>query len=189
LPILVQTKLFTDPQFVELTQRSLFLFQSQFPLIYARVKQLKGETSKAILDYVSFRLLEGAMLMDKKNPMPRDVQQALDIYATYFLALCHLDRDDPKQATLFFEMTLRLLPDPGSGRPYYNMLRWGAQSNLGRLEEDKGHVSRALAFYTERKPTYQFHGDHVRARALMWDDPTGAEPAGLPPAPPADAGR
>jgi hypothetical protein len=189
LPLLVQTKLFHDAQFVELTKRSLFLFQSQFPLIYARIKQLRGETKEAIREYVDLRLLENATLMDKKTPMPRDVQEALDVHATYYLALAFLERDDPKQAARFFEMTLGLLPEYGPGRPYYNMLRWGAQSNLGRLAEAEGHVSRAVAYYTERKPTYQAHGDHARARALIWQDPTGAEPAALPPAPPADAGR
>ena len=142
LPILVQTKLFTDAQFVELTQRSLFLFQAQFPLIYARIKQLRGETKEAIQEYVDLRLLESATLMDKKTPMPRDVQEALDIYATYYLALAFLERDDSKQAALFFERTLALLPEYGPGRPYYNMLRWGAQSNLARLEEAEGHASR-----------------------------------------------
>jgi hypothetical protein len=189
LPLIVQTKLFTDAQFVELTQRSLFLFQSQFPLVYARVKQLRGETQEAIQDYVTFRFAENATLMDKKTPMPRDVQEALDVYATYFLALAHLERNDPRQATFFFEKTLGLLPDYGPGRPYYNMLRWGAQSNLGRLEEAQGHTSRAVAYYTEPKPTSQSHGDHVRARDLVLQDPTGAEPVALPPAPPPDAGR
>jgi hypothetical protein len=186
LPIQVQTLLFTSPQFVEATQRSLTLFEPQFPLVYARVKQLKGETQEAIQDYVNFRFAENATLMDKKTPMPSDVQQALDIYATYFLALCHLDRDDPKQAAFFFEKTLTLLPDPGPGRPYYNMLRWGAQSNLGRLEEAKGDSSCAIAYYTERNPTYQHHGDLVRARELVWQDPTASLTAPLPPAPPAD---
>jgi hypothetical protein len=187
LPIQVQMLLFHDPAFVEASQRALFLFQSQFPLIYARVKQLKGETPEAIQEYVDMRLLDNAMLMDRKTPMPRDVQQAVDIYATYFLALCHLDRDDPERAASFFEMTLKLLPEYGPGSPYYNMLRWGAESNLGRLEEARGHASRALAYYTERKPTPQYHGDLVRARELVWQDPTGAVPATLPPAPPADS--
>jgi hypothetical protein len=186
LPIQVQTLLSTSPQFVEATRRSLMPFDPQFPLVYARMKQLKGETQGAIQDYVTFRFAQGATLMDKETPMPSDVQQALDIYATYFLALCHLDRDDPKQAAFFFEKTLTLLPEPSPGRPYYSMLRWGAQSNLGRLEEARGDSSRAIAYYTERNPTYQHHGDLVRARELVWQDPIASLPAPLPSAPPAD---
>ena len=47
-----------------------------------------------------------AMLMDKKTPMPPEIQQAIDAYATYFLGMCHLDRNDAKQAERFFKQTL-----------------------------------------------------------------------------------
>ena len=50
LPLEVETRLFTDSQFVASIQASLFLFRPEFPLIYARVKQLRGELDEAIED-------------------------------------------------------------------------------------------------------------------------------------------
>jgi hypothetical protein len=183
LPITVETLLFSSPQFVESTQRSLFLFQSKFPLLYARMKQLRGEISDAIPDYMTFRFADGATEMDKKTPIKPEVQQALDVYATYFLALCHLDQNNPKQAAFFFRETLRLLPEPGSGQPYYCMFRWGAQTNLALLSEAKGDTVRATAYYSEPNPTSQHHGDLLRARDLVWLDPLAPVPDLLPPAP------
>ena len=183
LPMMVETRLFTDPQFVRSTQLALMLFQPRLPLVYARLKQLKGETNEAILDYVNFRFAESSTEVDKKTPLPREVQDALDIYATYFLGLCHLERNDAKQAAFFFEKTLALVPEPGPGRPYYYMLRWGALANLGRLKESEGDSSAAIAYDTEPNPTIQYHGNLVRARDLLWQDPTAPPHAPLAAAP------
>jgi hypothetical protein len=183
LPMTVETLLFTNPNFVQSTQHALFLFKPEFPLLYARMKELRGETSEAIQDYVSMRFAENALLMDKKSPMPPEVQRALDVYATYFLAMCHLDQHDSQQAERFFERTLKMLPAPSSQQPYYSMYRWGAQANLARLREAKGDISRAIALYSQRDPTTQGHGNLFRARALLWPDPTAPVPAPLPPPP------
>ena len=72
LPLEVETRLFTDPQFVASIQASLFLFQSRVPLVYARVKQLRGELDEAIEDYVRFRFAENAPLVNNKKQ--RDTQ-------------------------------------------------------------------------------------------------------------------
>ena len=193
LPARVEHLLFTEPKFVEATLHSLVLFDpNRFPLVYARIKQLRGELPEAIQDYVTFRFAENPMMVDKQTPMPPEIQQALDIYATYFLGLCRLEQGHADQAEFFFKETLRLLPEPGRGQPYYNMFRWGAQANLGRLYEARGDDARAIAYYTQSDPTSQRHGNLVRARELVWRDPTADLPPPLPApplpvAPPRDA--
>ncbi len=186
LPFEVDTLLFTDASFVTSIQSSLFLFRPEYPLIYARVKQLRGETEEAISDYVTLRFAENAPLVndkEKKTRIPKDVQAGLDAYATYYLALAHLERDNIDQAQLMFEQTLELLPEPGPRQPYYSMFRRGANTNLGRIYEAKKKPSQALAHYTQRDPTTQYVGNLIRARDLVWDDPMGAAAAPLPPAP------
>ena len=60
LPFEVFTRLFHDGQFVNAIQQSLFLFRREFPLVYARVKQLRGDLDGATNDYVSLRFAEDA---------------------------------------------------------------------------------------------------------------------------------
>ena len=69
--------------------------------------------------------------------IPKEVQDGLDVYATYYLALAHLERNNLDQAELMFKKTLELLPEPGPNQPYYNMFRRGANANLGRIYEAK----------------------------------------------------
>ena len=190
LPLMVETMLFTSGEFVRATQHALFLFRPEFPLIYARIKQLRGELPEAINDYMTFRLVEKPLLMDKKTPMPPDVQQALDMYSAYFLGLAHLeqvelgkDQNHLKRAERFFRLTLKNLPAPGPRQPYYHMFRWGAQSNLGRLNEAQGDLEEAVIYYSEPDPTAQHHGNLLRARDLVLKDPFAPVPAPLPPPP------
>lgn len=183
LPLLVETMLFTSGEFVQATLQSLYLFRPEFPLLYARIKQLRGELPEAITDYMNLRVAEVPLMMDKKTLIPPEIQQALVIHATYFLALDHLEQGNPRQADLFFTRTLQLLPAPGPGLPYYHMFRWGAQTNLGLLNEAKGDDARAIMYFSERDPTMQHQGNLVRARELVWRDPTAALPAPLPPPP------
>ena len=87
LPARVEHLLFTNPKFVEATLYSLVLFDpNRFPLVYARMKQLHGELPEAIQDYVTFRFAENPIEVNKQTLIPAEIQQALDIYATYFLA-------------------------------------------------------------------------------------------------------
>jgi hypothetical protein len=193
LPYQVLDRLFKDPQFVKSIQASLFLFDRSFPLVYARVEQLRGELDEAILKYVNLRLKENATwVTDKKKLIPKDVQDALDIYATYYLGLAHLERtsnDDAEHvknlynAEQMFKRTLELLPEPGPNQPYYNMFRWGANANLGRIYEAKNDYRSAIAHYIQRDPTYQYVGNQLRARELVWRDPMAAPPDPLPAAP------
>ena len=90
-----------------------------------------------------FRFAENTPLVNnKKLAIPKEVQDGLDVYATYYLALAHLERNNLDQAELMFQKTLELLPEPGPNQPYYNMFRRGANANLGRINEAKKNPSR-----------------------------------------------
>ncbi len=183
LPIRVETLLFGDPAFMAATKQALQLFTPELPLLFARMKELRGETMEAVQDYVSFRFAVNAVAMDKKTLIPQEVQLALDIYSTYFLGMCQLDKKDPAKATFFFEKTLQMLPEYGPGQPYFTMFRRGASANLGRLMEAKGDFLKASAYYAMADPTRQHHGNLYLARELVWRDPMAPTPAPLPPAP------
>ena len=81
-----------------------------------------------------------------------------------------------------FRKTLELLPEPGPNQPYYNMFRWGANANLGRIYESKKDNRRAIAYQTQHDPTAQYVGNLLRARELLLCDPMAAA-VSLPPAP------
>ncbi len=183
MPLLVETLLFTNPQFVESTKVSLALFRPDLPLIGARMKQLRGETAEAIQGYVTFRFAEHAMMADDQHPIPPDVQKALDVYATYFLGTCHLEQKHAQQAEFFFEKVLQMVPDPGPRRPYYYMFRWGAEYDLARLLEARGAMAPATAYYSIGVPTTQRLGNLLRARDLVWRDPLMLPAEPVPPAP------
>jgi tetratricopeptide (TPR) repeat protein len=185
LPIEVDTQLFTNARFVESIQASLFLFQRHFPLVYARVKHLRGEFDEAIQDYVKLRFATNATWVDdKRRTIPADVQSGLDVYATYYLALAHLERGNLEQAELMLRKTLEILPEPAPSEPYYNMLRWGANANLGRIYEARKEWRRAVGHYVQSDPTSQYVGNQLRAREVVWRDPMADPPASLPPPPP-----
>jgi hypothetical protein len=193
MPISVDVLLFQDPKFVEATQYPIRYFDARLPLLSARLDQLRGEIESAKEKYLNLRFAEKLTLNDReKTPVTRETQHALDMYATYFLALCQLDQDHADQAVMFCRQTLELMPLPRMGvapepwraEPYYHMFRWGAQSNLARLCESKGQGREAIAYYCEMYPTPQYHGNLFRARDLVWRDPSAALPEPLPPAPP-----
>ncbi len=116
------------------------------------------------------------------------MQAGLDAYATYYLALALLEkaqRDNKslEQAELKFRNTLELLPEPGPNQPYYHMLRWGANANLGRIYATTKEFPRAIACETQLDPTIQNHGNLLRARELVWQNPFAAPATTLPAAP------
>jgi hypothetical protein len=184
MPMQVEFRLFHDGKFVDATAQSLFFFDPRhLPLVYARMKQLRGELPEAIQQYVDLRFLDNPMTVDKRARIPAEIQQALDAYATYFLGLCKLEQGRAKEAEGFFARALTLLPEPSRDQPFYNMLRWGAQTNLGRLHEARANEALAIAYYTQFMPTAQRHGNLVRARVCLWDKPMADLPPELPPAP------
>ena len=175
VPLMVETRLFKDPAFVEASLYPLQLFNPQrfAHLLRARLAQLRGRIDGeggAIQTYVSFRMAEGLIAADGRTPLPAGIRRSLDLYATQFLALCHLDRGRPEQARFLFEQTLTLLDRPGHGL-LDPPVRWGAQANLGRLAEDRGDSPAALDYDTRDDPTGQHHGNLLRARDLIWRDP------------------
>lgn len=108
LPIDVERRLFTDPSFVQATQFALQFFDAQLPLMPARMAQLRGgdEMKGAIESYGAFRYAENPMMNDGKRPIPPQIQQILDFYATYFLGLATLDQGKLSLAENFFHQTL-----------------------------------------------------------------------------------
>ena len=186
LPLEVENRLFTDSRFVSSVQNSLFFFRPEFPLVYARVKHLRGELDEAIQDYVTFRKRDQIPVVtdkQKKQMIPKEIRDGLDIYATYYLALAHLERNNLDQAKRMFEQTLDLLPEPSPTQPYYNMFRWGANANLGRILGAQNNQRAAIAHYTQYNPTSQLAGNLLRARELVWSDPMAPAPDPLPSAP------
>ena len=76
IPLQIEARLFpgqptSDPDYVRAIQTSLFWFQPEFPLIYARVKQLRGELAEAIDDYGKFRFAENLPLVIQQKGAPR----------------------------------------------------------------------------------------------------------------------
>ena len=184
LPVEVETRLFTDGQFVKATAQTLFFLRGEFPLLYARIKQLRGELPEAISDYVSFRFSDSTTFVNDKNQLiPTPVQEGLDVYSSYFLALAHLEGGNLGQAELMFRKVLEMLPEPSPTVPFYCMFRWGAHTNLARIYEAQGDSRRAIAHYAADQPTMQAHGNLLKARELVWNDPTAAVPDPLPEAP------
>ena len=187
IPIFVETELFRTAQFVQSSAQSLLFFRPEFPLIVARIKHLRGDLTGAIQDYVSFRLAENVPLVtDKKKTIPKEIQDGLDMYATNYLALAHVERNNLDQAESMFLRLLEILPEVGPRQPYYDMLRWGAQANLGRIYRAKGDFRKAIAFFAQSDPTMQYHGNLWQARELVWQNPI-ASAADLAPSEPKTA--
>ena len=183
LPLQIETQLFSNPQFVASTEASLVLFRGELPLLHARLSELRGETKEAIEEFVGIRFVKNGLMRDKKTPIIPEVQQALDGYATYYLAQSQMDQGNVEQAKLLFQQTLNLLPEPGPGRPAFHMFRWGAQTNLAKINEAQGKTREAVGLYTQPSPTLQMLGNLIKARDLVWSNPFAAPPTPLAPAP------
>ncbi len=143
LPFEVETRLFTDGQFVASIQQSLFSVQARVSpdLRSGQATARRPGRSHQRLCHAPIRG-KCPFVNNKKMAIPEDVQAGLDAYATYYLALpasekALLANEAPEQARALFRNTLELLPEPGPNQPYYHMLRWGANANLGRIYEAK----------------------------------------------------
>jgi tetratricopeptide (TPR) repeat protein len=176
LPLTVEARLFNDPEYVGAIQNSLRFFVPDFPLMYARVKQLRGELPEAIEEYVKVRTAVNIPnVLNKKELIPKNFEDGLHVYATYYMALAHLENNRPDLAERMFDQVLETLPVPRQGErnPYYYMFRWGANANLGRIHEAKHSDEAAVDYYTRPDPTHQHAGNLVRAREIIWDHPFG----------------
>jgi hypothetical protein len=176
LPLLVESQLFTNGKFVEATQYALRGFEAELPLVHARISQLRGALKDAIEKYVRFRFSKGALQMDGKTPIPPHVQNLMNMYATYFLALAKLENKESEEAAYLFQQSLAILPRPRPGAPPFSMLRFGAYTNLGSIYERSGDAPRAARYYAEESPTPQSQGNLVRARNLVWRNPMAIAP-------------
>jgi hypothetical protein len=181
LPLGVEYRLFnpTADDFVRRTQYALQFFQSRWPLLAARLNQLRGDTAEAIQQYVVLRFAENPLESDGKTQIPPQIQGILDLFSAYYLALAQVEKGDVSQAKRLFSRTMEILPEPSPRQPYFAMFRWGSASNLGRIYADEGERAMAIRYLTQETPTAQSHGDHLRARALIWRDPFVPAP-GLP---------
>lgn len=171
MPMEVEFKLFNNPNFVTSTQYALALFDATLPLLPTRMAQLTGELDQAIESYANFRFAQRPTQNDGETPIPPPVQELLDLYATYYLALGKLDQGDTRLADLYLRQTLRMSEGPSSAQTYVSMFRWGAATNLGLLSEAQGDPVEAIRHYAAGQPTFQDFGNRLRARALIWDSP------------------
>lgn len=171
LPIEVNTLLFTDPNFVTATQHAIRFFDSALPLLPARMSQIRGELAAAIESYAGFGFAEVPVLNDGKTIIPKPLADVLDQYATYYLGLAKLDQNRPDKADDFFEQSLRILPEIDPKNFYVSMFRWGAETNLGLIRAELGDRAGAIRYLTAPQPTTQEHGNLLRARALIWENP------------------
>ena len=184
LPLEVEFSLFNDAKFVASAQYAIQFFDAQLPLLSARLDQLRGEMESSMLEYVRFRLVPGATLTDGKTPIPPPIHDALNMYATYYIGLCHLDQGHPDLAARMFRQAIDQTPEPVPGTPPFGLFRWGARSNLARLLDDRGEEEQALGLLLAPDPTREHLGNLLRARAIVWDDPFARDREAAPePAP------
>jgi hypothetical protein len=181
IPMSVITQLFASPQFTESTMQTLVLFRPEFPLVFARIKQLRGDLREAVEAYVSFRLIENLTQVDNKDRLIRkEIKDALDIYATNYLALAQLERNNLDQAKKMLHRLVEMVPAgrliPVSPLQKCAMFGWGAHANLGRIYESQGDFRSAIEQYGQFDPTTQHHGNLLRARELVWQDPWAPAP-------------
>ena len=185
LPVQVEQSLFNDRDFVTATLASLEFFDNRLPLLYARTAQLRGDLAEATNLYVALRLRKDGVMRDKaETPIPPEVQRALDVYSSYFLAQIQQDQGNLERAEGLYRKALELMPEPGPGRNAYYMFRWGAIGNIGRICEARGDKAAAIAYLSQPVATAQHHGNLLRARKLVWENPL-SDP--LPPLPAAPA--
>jgi tetratricopeptide (TPR) repeat protein len=183
LPLVVEFRLFTDPTYVQAIQFVNFYFDPQFPMLGARLRQLRGDLADAKQEFTRARFRRNVpQAPEGQDPrLFREIQESIDLMATYYLALAQLDDAMPEQAINLFEQALRLPPQQPPivrGRPA-TLLRLGAEANLGMLYDSQGDAGRASYHYSRDNSTPQSHGNLLRANALVFEDPFG------PPPPPA----
>lgn len=186
LPIEVEARLFTDSAFNTATGLPLKMFDPSLPLLGPRLLQLRGDLPSAIQAYVNARYRPHPTLSDLRTPIPPEIQMLVDLYATYFLALAQLDQGNLNQAENLFKQTIKFMPDPRPGPPFVSLLHWGAVSNLGRMNLDRGDHAQAVAFFTRPAPTPQGQGDLHRAEEIIAKDPAAADSVYKPEPKPAE---
>ena len=135
-------------------------------------------------EYVSFRLNENVpIVIDKKKMIPKEVQEGLNVYATFYLALPTWSGTTWRMAETMFSRLLEMLPEPGPNQPILQHVSLGCAREPGPdLRGQEATSRQAIAHYTQTDPTMQHHGNLLRARELVWEDPM-AVPSPIPPPP------
>jgi tetratricopeptide (TPR) repeat protein len=196
LPMEVSFRLVTDGAFVQATQSTLRYFDAslRLPLLPARMQQLRASNpermEKALESYVRLRIAEKLVMSvptgpgspPRQVPVPPEIQGVLNLYATYYLALCHLDLGHPDDARRLFEQSLKLAPAAEASGVYVPAFQYGARANLGRLYAAAGDLAGATHYLGQADPTPQGRGNRLRARDLVLARPFS--PPAAPPAPP-----
>ena len=118
----------------------------------------------------------------KKTTISKEVQDGLNVYAAYYLALAQLENNNLEQAEAMFRQVLDTRPRAAAGEqhPYYHMFRWGANANLARIHEAMKNDAAAIDYYTRDDPTSQHAGNLLRARswsgAIRWPSQPSLRP-------------
>ena len=189
IPLEVETRLFSDAQFVQSSLQTLRLFSPEFPLIVARIKHLRGELSGAIQEYVTFRLAEKLPLVnDKKKTIPKEIQDGLDVYATYYLAFPHSNETTSTRRSGCSGRRSSSCPNPARTSIVQYVSPW-CQGQPGPDLRNQERLARAIAYYGQRDPTKQYRGNLLRARELVWHNPMAAAPDPLFPSTRSTPGR
>ncbi len=116
LPLEVEYRLFHDSSFNAASGFPVQIFNARWPLLAARLDQLRGDLDTAVKRYVSFRYAENLLEADGKTVIDPRIQHILDMYATHFLGLAQLDRGWTDQAEDQFLQTLKFFPEPTRAR-------------------------------------------------------------------------
>ena len=152
LPMEVEYALFHDGRFTQATGYSIGMFDPKWPLLPARLSQLRGELDLALEQYVSFLNVPDLLESDGKTPISPEALEVMNLYATHFIGLAHLDAGRDSQAKNQLEQTLEKFALPAQGRPFYLMFRWGAQANLARIAEDEGSPRPRRSLPSDARP-------------------------------------
>lgn len=178
MPARAQQGLFYSPVYQDSIRFSLTFFTPELPLLRARMAQLRGEINQSKTLYVNMRFADKVEVGEKGNmvQLPEAVQDMVNLYATHFLALGHLESGDASNAARMFEQTLKLCPEPEKGEPFPHLFRWSALSNLSRLYEAEGRLAEAIRDASFPNPTSEGRGGKVRARRILLAHPM-LEPA------------
>ena len=139
LPAPRRAPLFNNPKFVEATLFSLLLSTPIASRWSMPGSSSCGASSRGDPGLRHVPLRREPDEMDKQTPMPAGAQQALDIYATYFLGLCQLEQGARRPGRVLLRgRRCDSCPSPAGASRITTCSAGAAQANLGRLYEAKG---------------------------------------------------
>ena len=174
LPLQVEARLFTDPSTSRDPELPL-LVQARIPPDLRPGQAAPRRADEAIegLRRVPLRgkIFRSSPIRSRRSR--KTSRTGSNVYATYYLALAHLERNNLKEAEDMFQ------PDPGhaarAGDPAEPAVlhTCSAGGPTPTWPGSRGPEGRAAAidYYTQNDPTSQHVGNLLRARELVWEDP------------------